>query len=76
MGKTIQTIGLIGAGAVGSYVIWGTEGASGIDFRLIAEGGRAERLRNPGLVINGKTYTPYARRRSTAPPRDPDRIFC
>lgn len=58
MGKTIQTIGLIGAGAVGSYVIWGTEGASGIDFRLIAEGRRAERLRNPGLVINGKTYTP------------------
>ena len=56
MNSVIRTVGLIGAGAVGSYIIWGMENAPGIDFYVIAEGERSERLRRAGLTINGKTY--------------------
>ncbi len=58
MSSTIKTVGLIGAGAVGAYVIWGFREAPGTDFYLIAEGDRAARLRSQGLTINGEKYTP------------------
>ena len=52
----IRSVGLIGAGAVGAYFIWGTEDVHDIDFYLIAEGERRERLLSEGLLINGKLY--------------------
>ena len=40
----IRTVALIGAGAVGSYFIQGLEGCKNVEFVLIAEGDRKERL--------------------------------
>ena len=40
----IKSVAVLGAGAVGSYVI--------------SEGERAERLKKNGCAINGKTYHP------------------
>ena len=53
----IQNVALIGAGAVGGYFIWGLNGKKDINFSIIAEGERKERLEQ-GLVINGEKYTP------------------
>ena len=68
----IKSVAVLGAGAVGSYVIWGLADREDIklgviwglseksDIRLgvIAEGERAERLKKNGCAINGKTYHP------------------
>ncbi len=51
----IKTVAVIGAGAVGSYVIWGLSDKLGADLWVIAEGERAERLKK-GLVINGRHF--------------------
>jgi 2-dehydropantoate 2-reductase len=56
----IKKIALIGAGAVGAYFIWGLENkinSKEIDFCVVADGERKERLSKNGIVINGKTYT-------------------
>lgn len=53
----IKTVAVLGAGAVGSYMIWGLSGREDIRLGVIAEGERAERLKN-GCVINGVTYYP------------------
>ena len=53
----IQSVALLGAGAVGSYVIWGLAQKSGLHFGVIAEGARAEKLRQ-GCVINDTVYHP------------------
>lgn len=45
---------LIGAGAVGSYFIWGL----GDKLSLCAEGARAERLKKNGVLINHEVYRP------------------
>ena len=57
MNLKIQNVALIGAGAVGGYFIWGLNGKKDINFSIIAEGERKERLEQ-GLVINGEKYTP------------------
>ena len=54
----IKSIAVLGAGAVGSYVIWGLSEKSDIRLGVIAEGERAERLKKNGCAINGKTYHP------------------
>lgn len=41
----IQSVAVLGAGAVGSYVIWGLSGKKDIDLSVIAKGERAERLK-------------------------------
>ena len=41
----MQTVAVLGAGAVGSYVIWGLAGKPGIRLGVLAEGERAARLR-------------------------------
>ena len=61
MNDRIRTIGLVGAGAVGSYIIWCFQGAPDTDFYLIAEGERAARLKSEGLLINGKRFRPAVR---------------
>ena len=51
----IETVAILGAGAIGSYFIYGF---SAIDFCLIAKGERKERLEKEGLCINDKIYKP------------------
>lgn len=54
----IKKVAILGAGAVGSYLIWGLSGRENIELGIIAEGGRAERLKRDGCTINGKVYRP------------------
>lgn len=54
----IRKVALIGAGAVGSYIIWGLSGKKNTEFGVVADGERADRLREKGCTINGKTYRP------------------
>lgn len=53
----IRRVAVLGAGAIGSYVIWGLAGREDIRLGVIAEGERAERLKK-GCIINGETYHP------------------
>ena len=53
----IQSVAVLGAGAVGSYVIWGLSERKGIKLGVIAEGERAGRLKK-GCKINDVTYHP------------------
>lgn len=52
----ISKVALIGAGAIGGYLIWGVDGISDIAFTVVAEGARRERLAHDGVVINGRRY--------------------
>mgnify|MGYP002551862601 CR=1 FL=1 len=54
----IHSVAVLGAGAVGSYVIWGISSLDDVELGVIAEGERAERLKKNGCAINGKTYHP------------------
>lgn len=53
----IEKVAILGAGAVGSYVIWGLSGRKDIRLGVVAEGERAERLKQ-GCRINNVTYHP------------------
>ncbi len=53
----IQKIALIGAGAVGAYLIWSFESAAEVIFTVVAEGARKERLERDGIKINGDLYS-------------------
>lgn len=53
----IQSVAVLGAGAVGSYVIWGLSERKDIKLGIIAEGERAGRLKK-GCKINDVTYHP------------------
>lgn len=52
----IKTVGIIGAGAIGCYFLWGMRDLPREDICLIAEGERLERLKAGGVVINGERY--------------------
>ncbi len=54
----INKVALLGAGAVGSYVIWGLSGKQDIQFGLVASGERNTRLKEQGCSINGEIYRP------------------
>ncbi len=54
----IKTVAVLGAGAVGSYIIWGLSQKKDITLGVIAEGGRAERLKKNGCAINNAVYHP------------------
>lgn len=54
----IHSAALLGAGAVGSYIIWGLADNSGVRFGLMADGARRERLQADGVTINGRNYHP------------------
>ena len=49
-------IGILGAGAVGSYLILGLSEKYGEDLYVLASGKRADRLKKSGLIINDKEY--------------------
>ena len=53
----INKVAVLGAGAVGSYVIWGLSAKKDIELGVIAAGERAERLKK-GVFINGEVYRP------------------
>ena len=53
----IQSVAVLGAGAVGSYVIWGLSERKDIKLGVSAEGERAGRLKK-GCKINDVTYHP------------------
>lgn len=54
----IQSVAVLGAGAVGSYVIWGLSHKKDIRLGVIAEGERAGRLKKGGCRINDEVYRP------------------
>ena len=54
----IKKVAILGAGAVGSYVIEGISGCMEIRLGVIAEGERNARLKSAGCTINGVTYHP------------------
>lgn len=54
----IKSVAVLGAGAVGSYVIWGLAERKDIKLGVIAEGERYQRLKEKGCAINGATYHP------------------
>lgn len=56
----IKSVALLGAGAVGSYIIWGLSKLPDIRFGIIAKGSRAARLRDEGCSIT--TTLPTIRR--------------
>ena len=53
----INKVAVLGAGAVGSYVIWGLSQRDDIELGVVAEGERAQRLKN-GCQINHVMYYP------------------
>lgn len=53
----IRTVAVLGAGAVGSYIIQGLSAKPDIDLGVIATGKRAQRLQQ-GCKINGVVYHP------------------
>ena len=54
----IRSVAVLGAGAVGSYVIWGLSQRQDIRLGVIAEGERNRRLQQGGCTINGRIYRP------------------
>ena len=54
----IKKIAVLGAGAVGSYILWGLSQRDDIELGVVAEGERAERLRQNGIKINDVVYRP------------------
>ena len=54
----IRKVAVLGAGAVGSYVIWGLSARRDIELGVVADGPRGERLAKEGCAINGKVYRP------------------
>lgn len=54
----IKRVAIIGMGAVGAYVLWGLSNRDDIEICVVADGDRADRLRNEGIVINDVKYNP------------------
>ena len=54
----IKSVALFGAGAIGAYFIYGFSKAEDLDFCVIANGERKDRIEKEGFIINGETYRP------------------
>ena len=52
----IKTVAVLGAGAVGSYVIWGLSRRKDIRLGVLAEGKRAEKLKK-GCTTENPPYS-------------------
>ena len=66
----IKKVALIGAGAIGGYLIWSFHGAASVTFTVIADGARRERLERDGITINGERYPLRVREPDQAGPQD------
>ena len=62
----IKSVAVLGAGAVGSYVIWGLSEKKDIRLGVIASGERAKRLKDAKLTIRFITRRYGHRKRHTA----------
>ena len=56
-----KKIAIIGAGAVGSYMLWGLSRKDDIDLSVVASGERKEKLEREGLLINDMLYMPVVK---------------
>lgn len=50
----IRSVALIGAGAVGSFIAYALAGKDGVDFCVVADSARKERLEREGIAVNNK----------------------
>lgn len=57
----LKKVAIIGAGAVGCYMLWGLSQKDGIDFSVVASGERKKRIENNGFNINDKLYKPVVK---------------
>lgn len=55
----IKKVAVLGAGAVGSYIIRGLSQVDDIELGVIADGARADRLKTQGCRINDEVYRPH-----------------
>lgn len=58
MMKNIQTAAILGAGAIGGYLVHELWDVLGDDLWLIADGGRKKRLEAEGILVNGRRLRP------------------
>lgn len=61
MTMEIRTVAVLGAGAVGSYFIWGLREKLGERLWVIASGSRKERLEQQGIRVNGEEIRLHVR---------------
>ena len=54
----IKSVAILGAGAVGSYLIWGLSEKPEIDLCVVADGQRKQRMEQDGFLINDRVYRP------------------
>lgn len=54
----IKKVAILGAGAVGAYLLWGLSKKEDVDLGVVASGDRAKKLKQNGLIINGTAYYP------------------
>jgi 2-dehydropantoate 2-reductase len=67
----IQRIAVVGGGAMGAFYATRFFDVDPSCVSLVADGERCERLRDQGLVVNGRSYAvPVLRPGDTAPPSD------
>ena len=66
MNQHIRTIGILGAGAVGSYLVMALSGKFKENLWIIANGERKERLEKNGLNINDESYSLHVKTPSEA----------
>ena len=57
----IKKVAILGAGAVGAYLLWGLSNRTDIDLCLVAQGERKKRLETEGMLINNVLYHPVVR---------------
>jgi 2-dehydropantoate 2-reductase len=67
---SFQKVSVIGAGAMGSYYAGRFFEMGGVDVALIAGEDRHDRLRDLGLIVNGKRYSIPVKRPEGATPSD------
>lgn len=57
----IKKVAILGAGAIGGYLIWGLNDKLKDNLCVVAEGDRAERIKTNGIIINEKKYFPVVK---------------
>ena len=61
----IRSVAVLGAGAVGAYILYGLSQTKDVDFCVVADGARKERLERDGILIDDKksvqTFRPAIR---------------
>ena len=71
----IRSAAIVGAGAVGAYFIRGLKSVPDLDLYLIAEGERAQHLKEDGVCINNEIYKLAVKTPEEAGETPPDLIL-